>query len=233
MLVAARRHEGAFDRAERMALAAHQFRPRLGDMAPLARRDRYVVYHCTSPMIDRGCRRSTRMIRARHGGTARDFASNPAPPTTAAIRFGLSLRPAYGCDRSFPPTNNTVVASARQNTAPRLIHTGNGAHRAVIYVDAADAVSGLIAVYGGQCTAQWKAFYCRCNRFLCTPRCDDYSVERRVVRVDLRIVGPGIRMRKYRVNRIVTKAELVRCIGIDGLASTEWRLRGLIHYFRI
>jgi len=60
--VAARRHEGTFERPERMALAAHQFAKDLGDMARLARRHRYVVGHCTSPMIDTGCRRLTGMI---------------------------------------------------------------------------------------------------------------------------------------------------------------------------
>ena len=137
------------------------------------------------------------------------------------------------CDRSFPPTNNTVVASARRNTAPRCHHTGNGAYRAVIYVPAADAMSDLIAVYLGQFTAQWKAVHCWCNRNLCAPRCDDYSIERRVVRVNLRIVGPGIRMRKYCMNPVVTNAE---GFGVDGIhisAKTEWRLRGEIRYFRI
>ena len=176
-------------------------------------------------MIDTGCRRSTRMIRDRHGGTARDFASNPAPLTTVAIRLDLFLRLAYGCDRSFPPANNTVVASAG-NTAPRLLHTGNGAYRAVIYVPAADAMSGLIAVHVGQFTAQWKAVHCRCNRNLCTPRCDDYSVERRVVRVDLRIVGPGIRMGKYCVNPIVANAEGARARG--GSTSVQRPNRGCV-----
>ena len=40
--VAARRHEGTFERPERVALAAHQFGQDLGDMARLARRNRYV-----------------------------------------------------------------------------------------------------------------------------------------------------------------------------------------------
>jgi len=92
---------------------------------------------------------------------------------------------------------------------------------------------GLIVVYLGQCLAQWKAFYCRCNRYLCIPRRDDYSVERRVVRVDLRIVGPGIRMRKYLVNFIVANAESFRVRGIDVLAETEWRLRRFVLYPRV
>jgi hypothetical protein len=94
-------------------------------------------------------------------------------------------------------------------------------------------MSGLIAVYVRQFTAQWKAFYRRCNRYLCIPRCDDYSVERRVVPVDLRIVGPGIRMGKYRVNPIVANAEGVRVRGIDVLAETEWRLRRFVLYSRV
>jgi hypothetical protein len=36
--VTARRHEGAFELSERMALAAHQFRQDFGDMARLPRR---------------------------------------------------------------------------------------------------------------------------------------------------------------------------------------------------
>ena len=48
VLVATRRHEGTFERPERMALTAHQFGQDLGDMARLARRNRYVVDHFTS-----------------------------------------------------------------------------------------------------------------------------------------------------------------------------------------
>jgi hypothetical protein len=40
-------------------------------------------------------------------------------------------------------------------------------------------------------------------------------------------------MRKYLVNFIVANAERFRVRGIDVLAETEWRLRGLIHYFRV
>src|SRR5512147_641134 len=48
--VATRRHEGAFEWPERMALAAHQFGQDLSDMARLAGRNRYVVDHCASPI---------------------------------------------------------------------------------------------------------------------------------------------------------------------------------------
>src|SRR5512132_1982368 len=57
--VAARRHEGAFERSEWMALAAHQFGQDFGDMARLARRNRYVVDHCASPLpVGTRCRSS-------------------------------------------------------------------------------------------------------------------------------------------------------------------------------
>src|SRR4051794_40639464 len=42
VLVATRRHEGAFQRSKRMALTAHQFGEDLGDMARLACWNRYV-----------------------------------------------------------------------------------------------------------------------------------------------------------------------------------------------
>src|SRR5512132_3659677 len=59
MRVAARRHEGVFEWPERMALAAHQFGQDLGDMARLARRNRYVVDHCASPLpVGTRCRSS-------------------------------------------------------------------------------------------------------------------------------------------------------------------------------
>ena len=45
VLVAARRHKGALERPERVALAAHQLGQNLGDVARLACRDRYVVDH--------------------------------------------------------------------------------------------------------------------------------------------------------------------------------------------
>src|SRR6516162_8709041 len=43
--VAARRHEGAFERAERKALAAHQLGQHLGHVLRFTRRDRYVMDH--------------------------------------------------------------------------------------------------------------------------------------------------------------------------------------------
>jgi hypothetical protein len=43
--VAARRHEGAVERAERKALAVHQFGQHFGDMLRRTRRDRYVMDH--------------------------------------------------------------------------------------------------------------------------------------------------------------------------------------------
>jgi hypothetical protein len=49
--VAARRHKGAFERAERKALAVHQFGQHLGDVLRLARRDRYVMDHPKCPLF--------------------------------------------------------------------------------------------------------------------------------------------------------------------------------------
>jgi hypothetical protein len=45
VLVAARRHEGTFERAERKTLAAHEFGQHLGNVLRLTRRDRYVMDH--------------------------------------------------------------------------------------------------------------------------------------------------------------------------------------------
>ena len=46
--VAARRHEGAFERAERKALSAHQFGQDFGYVLRLTRRDRYVMDHANA-----------------------------------------------------------------------------------------------------------------------------------------------------------------------------------------
>src|SRR5262249_4491615 len=43
--IAACRHEGAFERAERKALAVHQFGQNFSNVLRLTRRDRYVVDH--------------------------------------------------------------------------------------------------------------------------------------------------------------------------------------------
>jgi hypothetical protein len=48
--VAARCHEGALQRPERIALSAHQLGEYLGDVLRLTRRYRYVVDHCTQAL---------------------------------------------------------------------------------------------------------------------------------------------------------------------------------------
>jgi hypothetical protein len=51
VLVAARRHKGAFERTERVALAAHQLGQHLGDVLRVARRDRDVMDHCEALLL--------------------------------------------------------------------------------------------------------------------------------------------------------------------------------------
>src|SRR6516162_2091339 len=51
MRIAACCHERALERPERVTRAAHQFSQDLGNTARLARRNRYVVDHCTSPTL--------------------------------------------------------------------------------------------------------------------------------------------------------------------------------------
>src|SRR5208282_702729 len=74
-----------------------------------------------------------------------------------------------------------------------------------------------------QVTANWNGARCR-NRDCCTPWCVDDSVEGRVIYVGLRIVGPGIGVMQYLVNRIVANAGGLRVIRVNFFAKTGWRL---------
>jgi hypothetical protein len=103
---------GADERPERMALAAYQFGQDLGDMARLARRNRYVVDHCTYPMIGYGMPSLDRddSVTGAAGQQEVCIKSRSAHNSGNPI---WPLFPPCGCDRLFPPTNNTVVAGAR------------------------------------------------------------------------------------------------------------------------
>ena len=76
MRVAARRHEGAFERAERKALSAHQLGQHFGYVLRLTRRDRYVMDHPNA------LRYGSRRRRALLGGVAPTV--NTIPRTSEA-----------------------------------------------------------------------------------------------------------------------------------------------------